>query len=411
MQPLPSAAMNALSSPAPDVEAMKTWRHAIHQHPELGFEEHATSRLVAERLRDWGYEVHTGIAVTGVVGILRWGDGAGRRLGLRADMDALPIDERTGLPWASRIAGRMHACGHDGHTAILLGAAQALARRWHAGALPGSGTLTLIFQPAEELGNGGGARRMIEEGLFDRFPCDALFALHNYPGKPTGHFYFRPGPFMASSDKALIRFHGKGGHGAMPHLATDPTLPAAATVMALQSIVGRNTDPNRAAVISVGRMHAGTTYNVIPELAELELSVRALDAAVRDRLEERIAEIVVHQAKTFGCRGEVDYVRGYPVLINTEDEMRFAASVATRVFGAARVSDDAEPLTGSEDFAFMLQQVPGCYLMIGNGDNGYDAGQHLGPCNVHNPHYDFNDECLSVGARFWVALAEQYFDR
>ncbi|WP_076602979.1 M20 aminoacylase family protein [Aromatoleum tolulyticum] len=412
--------MNTTDRILPDEAAMKTWRRAIHQHPELGFDEFETSRLVAEQLRQAGFEVHAGIATTGVVGTLRWGKSgsnsggngeshSGPRLGLRADMDALPIHEETGLPWASRNPGRMHACGHDGHTAILLGAAQVFGRLHSEGRLPGSGTLNLIFQPAEELGGGGGAKRMLEEGLFERFPCDAIFALHNFPGVPTGHFRFRPGPFMASSDKVLIRFDGKGGHGALPHLALDPTLPAAATVLALQTIVGRNVDPVDMAVVSVGRMSAGKVYNVIPETAELELSVRALRPEVRDRLEQRICELARGQAAAHGVACDIRYERGYPVLINSAEQVRFATEVARELVGADKVDGNAPPLSGSEDFAFMLQQVPGCYLLIGNGDNGFAGGEHLGPCSVHNPHYDFNDACLAPGATFWVALANRFF--
>ncbi len=400
--------MNTFDLNLPNEAAMKSWRRTIHQHPELGFSEFATSRLVAECLEQWGYEVHRGIAVTGVVGTLRWGVG-GPRLGLRADMDALPIQELTGLPWASQTPGQMHACGHDGHTTMLLGAAQVFARMHRERRLPGSGTLNLIFQPAEELGGGGGARRMLDEGLLERFPCDAVFAMHNYPGVPTGHFRFRAGSFMASSDRVLIRFNGKGGHGALPHLAVDPMLPAAATVLALQAIVGRNIDPNDAAVISVGRIEAGKTYNVIPETAEMELSVRALRPEVRDLLEARIRTLVEGQAAAFGVTSEVQYERGYPVLVNSLRETQLAAEVARELVGDARVVENAPPLSGSEDFAFILQQVPGCYLLIGNGDNGFGGGEHLGPCSVHNPHYDFNDDCLVPGAAFWVALGERFF--
>ena len=400
--------MNTSAQILPDEAAMKYWRRTIHQNPELGFAEFATSRLVADCLAQWGYQVHTGIASTGVVGTLSWGDG-GPRLGLRADMDALPLQELTGLPWASRTPGQMHACGHDGHTAILLGAAQALARMQQRGLLGAAGTLNLIFQPAEELGGAGGARRMLEQGLLERFPCDALFALHNYPGIPTGHFRFREGPFMASSDRVVIRFLGKGGHGALPHLAVDPMLPAAATVLALQSIVGRNVDPIDSAVISVGRISAGTTYNVIPQSAEMELSVRALRPEVRDLLEERIRTTVQGQAATFGASCEVLYERGYPVLVNSPRETRLAVEVARALVGDERVDENGLPISGSEDFAFMLQQVPGCYLLIGNGDNGFGGGEHLGPCSVHNPHYDFNDACLAPGAAFWLALGARFF--
>ena len=395
----------------PDAAAMTAWRHAIHQNPELGFKEFQTSQLVADRLREWGYEVVTGVAETGVIGTLRWGDHANaRRLGIRADMDALPIEENTGLPWASQIKGQMHACGHDGHTAMLLGAAQVLAQRVAAGALGKSGNLHLIFQPAEELGGGGGARRMLDEGLFERFPCDAVFAMHNFPGLPTGHFFFRSGAFMASSDKVLIRFTGKGGHGALPNLAVDPTQPAAATILALQSIVARNLDPIRdSAVISVGRLQAGQTYNVIPETAELELSVRSLDPAVREQLQQRIEAIAAGQAAAYGTQVEVSYERGYPVLVNSEAETRFAIEVARARFGADKVEGNALPLPGSEDFAYFLQNVPGCYLLIGNGDNGHSHGHGIGPCSVHNPHYDFNDLCLADGAAYWVALSETFF--
>ena len=392
-----------------DVEQMKSWRHAIHRQPELGFEEHATSALVAEQLRAWGYAVHSGIAVTGVVGVLQWGTGNGRRIGLRADMDAIPLQEMTGLPWASTVPGKMHGCGHDGHTAMLLGAARVLAERARDGRLPGSGTLVLIFQPAEELGGGGGARRMLEEGLFERFPCDAIFGMHNFPGIAVGEVHVRPGAFMASSDKVSIRFIGRGGHGGVPHLAVDPTLPAAATVLGLQSIVGRNVNPNRAAVVSVGRIAAGSAYNVIAERAEIELSVRSLDPAVRDVLEQRIRELVEHQARAYGCRSEIEYVRGYPVLLNAAAPTAFAVGVARKLFGEDNGVADAEPLTGSEDFAFLLEQVPGCYVLVGNGDNGHADGRWAGGCMVHNPHYDFNDACLAVGARLWIGLVEQYF--
>ncbi|WP_432695326.1 M20 aminoacylase family protein [Marinobacterium sp. YM272] len=398
-----------MSTFTPDHNAMRTWRHQIHQNPELGFEEHNTSQLVAGLLREWGYEVHTGIAETGVVGKLVFGTGNGPRLGLRADMDALPLQESTGLPWQSQIPGKMHACGHDGHTAILLGAAQAIAERHAAGHNFGNGILHLIFQPAEELGGGGGALRMIEEGLFDRFPCDAIFGLHNYPGVPVGRCEFRSGPFMCSSDKVRITFHGRGGHGGLPQMSADPTLALAATVCGLQSIIGRNLDPLDTGVISVGQLHAGDTYNIIPDTGELELSVRALQPAARKRIHERITELCNHQASAYSCTAEIEYEMGYPVLHNDAAQAELIKAIATEVFGADQVDSQASPLSASEDFAYMLEQVPGCYVLIGNGDNGYESGQRLGPCSVHNPHYDFNDECLPLGATLWCSLTEQYF--
>ncbi|WP_242457961.1 M20 aminoacylase family protein [Halomonas sp. YLGW01] len=401
--------MNQAETISPHLDEMQTWRRHLHQHPELGFEEFDTSQLVAERLKEWGYEVHTGIAVTGLVGVLSWGDGSGPKLGLRADMDALPIHEATGLPWASQVAGRMHACGHDGHTAILLGVAEAVARQHREQGLPGSGTLHLIFQPAEELGGGGGAQRMLDEGLFERFPCDALFALHNMPGFPTGQLRFREGEFMASSDTVTLTFTGKGGHCAVPHLATDPTLPAAATVLALQSIVGRNVDPNLTSVISVGRMQSGSASNVIPDSAELALSVRTLDSDVRDILERRIRDLASSQAAAFDCRCDIDYVRGYPVLVNSPEETQLAIETAREMFGEAQVEASTAPLTGSEDCAYFLNQVPGCYFLVGNGDNGHDGGAAIGPCSVHNPHYDFNDDCMGPAATFLVGLISRYF--
>lgn len=397
------------SNITPDLDQMKDWRRQIHQHPELGFEEFATSQLVAEQLKHWGYEVHTGIAVTGVVGVLRWGKEPGLRLGLRADMDALPIQEATGLPWASQVAGKMHACGHDGHTAILLGVAETIARLHRTQQLPGSGTLHLIFQPAEEMGFSGGAERMIEDGLFERFPCDALFALHNFPGIPMGKLCFREGAFMASSDTARLTFTGKGGHAALPHLAQDPTLPAAATLLALQSIVGRNVDPNQMALISVGRMQAGASANVIPNTAELELSIRTLDPEVRDTLERRIRTLAQSQADAFDCQCDVEYARGYPVLKNDPEMTRLAIDTAKELFGDDRVDASTQPLTGSEDCAYFLEQVPGCYFLVGNGDNGHDAGVRMGPCSVHNPHYDFNDDCMEAAANFLVGLVSRYF--
>ncbi|MFZ5567609.1 MAG: M20 aminoacylase family protein [Pseudomonadota bacterium] len=370
-------------------------RRDIHQHPELAFEEHRTAELVASKLAEWGYDVHRGLGGTGVVGTLRRG-ASNRRLGLRADMDALPIQETSGKPWTSRYAGRMHACGHDGHTAMLLAAAQSIYRD-----LEFDGTLHLIFQPAEE--GGGGALRMMNDGLFQRFPCDAVFAMHNMPGVPSGHLVFREGPTMASSDYATIRLQGRGGHGAMPHLARDPLVAAAAIVLALQTVVSRNVDPQQTAVVTVGALHAGQANNVIPDQAVLELSVRALDPEVRALLEQRIRELVLAQASSFGVIAEIDWRAGYGVLINAAQETEFARRVGISLLGEQGVTLQGPPLTGSEDFAFMLEQVPGSYLLIGNGE-----GTSAGACMVHNPGYDFNDDILGTGAGYWVALVEAY---
>ena len=370
-------------------------RRDIHQHPELAFEEHRTSDLVAGKLEAWGYAVHRCLGGTGVVGTLKRGTST-KRLGLRADMDALPIQEATGLDWASSKPGLMHACGHDGHTAMLLAAAQTLARD-----ATFDGTLNLIFQPAEE--GGGGAVRMMADGLFEQHPCDAVFAMHNMPGVPQGHFVFRDGAAMASSDYATIRVHGTGGHGAMPHRAADPLVAAASIVMALQTVVARNVDPLHTAVVTVGALHAGQANNVIPALATLELSVRALDADVRRLLEQRIKALVAAQAESFGVRAEVDWRPGYCVLVNTEAETNFARQVALDLVGAEHVTLHGPALTGSEDFAFMLEKIPGSYLLIGNGD-----GDSAGACMVHNPGYDFNDDNIATGAAYWVALVEMY---
>ncbi|MBS0594771.1 MAG: amidohydrolase [Proteobacteria bacterium] len=373
-------------------------RRDIHHHPELPFEERRTSDLVAERLAAWGYRVERGLGGTGVVGQIRRGDGR-RALGLRADMDALPIKEATGLAYASRNEGVMHACGHDGHTAMLLAAAKVLAE---SGGF--SGTLNLIFQPAEEYGTSdSGAVRMMDDGLFDKYPCDAIFGMHNMPGWPQGHLVFREGAMMASSDKVYITLVGHGGHGAVPHKAADPVVAAASLVMALQTVVARNVDPLLTAVVTVGVLQAGRANNVIPDRAHLELSVRALDPEVRSLLQQRITDITHAQAQSFGVKAEIDYRRGYAVLINSKDETELARRVGTELVGAERVVVQGPPLTGSEDFAFMLEKRPGCYLLIGNGE-----GEQAGACMVHNPGYDFNDANVAVGAAYWALLARRF---
>ncbi|PTE01958.1 M20 aminoacylase family protein [Pandoraea apista] len=373
--------------------SMRALRHQIHAYPELAYEEFQTSDLVAGKLTEWGYSVTRGIGGTGLVGTLKVGDNP-RSLGIRADMDALPIQEATGKAYASQHAGKMHACGHDGHTATLLAAARHLAKTRNF-----DGTLHLIFQPAEE--GLAGAKKMIEDGLFERFPCDAVFAYHNMPGFPVGKIGFRPGPAMASSDTVIIRVHGRGGHGSMPNDSVDPVLAASHIVVALQSIVSRNVDPRRMAVVTVGAIRGGDAPNVIPDSVELRLSVRAHTPKVREQLRDRIIELVNAQATVFGARAEIDYRWRYPALINDADMTEFARLVALDWLGPQGLMEDFEPLTGSEDFSFMLEKCAGSYLIIGNGEGA-------GGCMVHNPHYDFNDALLPIGATYWTRLVERF---
>ncbi|SFC19378.1 hippurate hydrolase [Polaromonas sp. OV174] len=387
-----SSLLEALKQKA---DAFVDLRRDIHRHPELAFDEHRTSALVADKLEGWGYAVERGLGGTGLVGQLVRGDGS-RRLGLRADMDALPIHETTGLPHASCHAGVMHACGHDGHTAMLLAAAQHLAEHGRF-----SGTLNLIFQPAEE--GGGGALRMMDDGLFEKYPCDAVFAMHNMPGIAQGRLVLREGAAMASSDYVSVTLTGVGGHGAMPHRATDPVVAAASIVMALQTVVSRNIDPLQMAVVTVGALHAGKANNVIPQSATLELSVRALDREVRAKLERRIKALIAAQAESFEVQAQIDWRPGYAVLVNTPDETAFAREVALELVGDESVTLQGPAVTGSEDFAFMLERVPGSYLFIGNGD-----GDSAGACMVHNPGYDFNDANLPIGAAYWALLAQRF---
>lgn len=365
-------------------------RHDLHQYPELAFQERRTSKLVASHLSSWGYGVATGIAGTGIVATLVRGNGK-RTIGIRADMDALPIEEATSLSYASSNPGVMHACGHDGHTTILLAAARYLAESGNF-----SGTLRLIFQPAEEIG--AGARKMISEGLFERFPVDAVFGLHNWPAVPAGHFGFVADAAMASVDQAVIRIIGKGGHGAEPHRAVDPILASASFITALQSIVSRNVDPQDMAVVTVGSIHAGSASNVIPESVELKLTMRAFSQAVRDKLQERVPALARAQAESFGATAEVDYRLGFPALINHRVETAFARDVALSSFEPESVEAGFRPRTASEDFAFMLQEKPGSYLFVGNGDSA----------PLHSAHYDFNDAIIAPAARYWVRLAETF---
>ncbi|MBW7984603.1 M20 aminoacylase family protein [Enterobacillus tribolii] len=369
-------------------------RQKLHQYPELGFEEHHTSDIVAEKLKSWGYDVHRGFAKTGVVGTLKVGDGQ-LRMGIRADMDALPIQEQNDKSWISTIPGKFHGCGHDGHTTILLCAAEYLARTKNF-----NGTLHVIFQPAEELLYGG--KVMMDDGLFTHFPCDIIFALHNMPGMKTGEFYFRKGAMMASSDTVHIEIRGVGGHGAIPEKTIDAGLVACYIAIALQSIVSRNVSPQQAAVITVGCIQSGSAPNVINDFALLKLTVRALNPAVRQLLLRRITDLAHAQAASFGATAEIKHVNGSPVLINDATATDFAISVANKFFGSERVHTDTAPLMGSEDFAFMLEQHPrGCYLIVGDGDKP-DCSM------VHSPDYIFDDSIIAPAAAYWCHLTESY---
>lgn len=372
-------------------------RRDIHQHPELGYEEKRTSAIIEQLLKEWGYDTHTGYGTTGLVGVLKKGNGT-RKIGIRADMDALPIHETTNLPYASVHENIMHACGHDGHTTMLLAAAKYLSEKGGF-----SGTLNLIFQPAEE--SLGGARKMMDDGLFKDHPCDAIFGMHNAPGFPQGQLLFRDGPAMSSSDYVTITITGVGGHGAHPHLAKDPIVAAASVIMALQTIVSREVNPSHLAIITIGAINAGHINNVIPQKAVLKLSVRSLNAEVRALLENRIKALVRAQAESFGVQADVLYEQGYPVLINSLSETDFARNAAIEFTGKDNVVIQTPARLGSEDFAFMLEEVPGCYLFIGNGD-----GNKEGSCAVHNPNYDFNDKNLINGGAFWAFLAERYLN-
>ncbi|CAG9298123.1 M20 aminoacylase family protein [Celerinatantimonas diazotrophica] len=387
---------NILPSIAAIRDEMVTLRREIHTYPEISFEEHRTSDLVARLLESWGYEVHRALAKTGVVGTLKKGDGQ-RIIALRADMDALPINEKTGLEYASLNHGTMHACGHDGHTASLLASAKALAQEHDF-----NGTLRVIFQPAEEGIGGGGADMMIREGLFEKFPCDAVYGFHNMPGYPAGQLGFYPGALMASADTVFVTFSGQGGHGAMPHKTADPIVAASSFVMALQSIVARNVDPFEPAVISVGRFHSGDISNVIPGEAKLDLTVRAMSPEVRQLLNQRIEAIAREHAQMYGLQVEISFEEPYPVLINTPEQTEFARQVAQDWVGEEGIIADLKPIMSSEDFAYMLEKVPGCYLIVGN--DGPDNPNR----SLHHPQYNFNDDLLPIVASYWVKLVEAY---
>ena len=370
---------------------MTAWRRDLHAHPELGFEESRTAGIVADRLESFGLEVHRGIGRTGVVGVLRGGSGK-KTLGLRADMDALPIEEANGFDYRSRNAGRMHACGHDGHTTMLLGAAKALAASRNF-----DGTVNFIFQPAEE--GLGGARAMIDDGLFERFPCEAVFGMHNRPSLPVGWFAVRAGPMMAAGGFFDIRIHGKGAHGARPEVGVDPVIVAAHVATALQTIVSRNVAPTDTAVVSVTRIQGGDAYNVIPQSATLAGTVRAFSRPVMERIDAALRRIAKGVAEGFGAKAEVEIDWKFAPTVNDPKEAEFAAGVCAGLVGAQRVERDPPLIMASEDFSFMLEKVPGCYLNIGNG-----SGETS--CEVHNPGYDFNDAALPFGAAFFVRLVE-----
>ncbi len=366
------------------------WRRDIHAHPELRYDVQRTAGSVADKLKSFGCdEVVPGIGRTGVVGVIRGRKPGGKVIGMRADMDALPLEEETGLPYKSTVPGKMHACGHDGHTARLLGAAKYLAETRNF-----AGTAVVIFQPAEE--GGAGALAMVKDGLMTRFGIEEVYGMHNYPGIPLGQFAIRPGPMMASADHIEIALEGKGGHAARPHLAIDTVLVGAQIVNALQSIVSRNIDPLESAVVSICMFQAGQTDNVIPQHAKLRGTARALTAQVRELLQKRVGEVVEGTAKLYGATAKITYTNGYPVTVNHERQTDFAATVAREIAGNDKVDTAVAPVMGAEDFSFMLQERPGAFIFVGNGDS---AG-------LHHPAYDFNDETIPVGTSYWVRLAE-----
>ena len=382
--------------------AIQEIRRNIHAHPELRFEENRTSQLVAEALSSWGIEVFRGLGKTGVVGRLVGDLGPGKMIGLRADMDALPLQEHNTFSHSSQNPGKMHACGHDGHTAMLLGAAEYLSNHRDF-----KGSVIFIFQPAEE--GGAGAREMIKDGLFKQFPCDAVFGLHNWPGLAEGNFGVTTGPMMASSNTFEITIKGKGGHAALPHNSADPVLTGVQVVQALQSIVTRNKRPVDAAVLSVTQFHAGETSNVIPDSAFIGGTIRTFTLEVLDLMEQRLRQIAEHTANAFDCHAEIVFSRNYPPLINHAKEVRFAGEVMKELVGEEQVDMDIDPTMGAEDFAFMLLEKPGCYVFLGNGDGDHrSVGHGMGPCHLHNPSYDFNDALIPVGVSYWVKLTQRY---
>jgi hippurate hydrolase len=366
------------------------WRHDIHAHPELLYDVHRTAATVADKLRAFGCdEVVPGIGRTGVVGVIKGNKPGDRVIGLRADMDALPIEEANDLPYKSTVPGKMHACGHDGHTAMLLGAAKYLAETRNF-----AGTAVVVFQPAEE--GGGGGLAMVRDGMMERFGINEVYGMHNYPGMPVGQFGIRPGSIMASADSVVIDIEGVGGHAARPHLSIDTVLVGAQIINQIQSIVSRNVDPQHAAVISITVFNAGSADNVIPQTAQLRGTARSLSPKVRDQLESRLREVVEGTAKLYGAKARLTYRRGYPVLVNHADQTGFAAKIAGEIVGDNRVDTDIAPMMGAEDFSYMLESRPGAFIFVGNGDS---AG-------LHHPAYNFNDDIIPIGTSYWVRLVE-----
>ena len=392
--------MNIIDSIVGHAAEIQAVRRDIHAHPELCFEEQRTADVIAAKLAEWGIPVHRGLGGTGVVGIVRNGTSS-RTVGLRADIDALPMTEHNTFAHASRHVGRMHACGHDGHISMLLAAAKHFSQQRAF-----DGTVYLIFQPAEE--GGGGAREMIKDGLFEQFPMEAVFGMHNWPGMEVGKFAVSAGPVMASSNEFRIVIHGKGSHAALPHNGIDPVPVACQVVQAFQTIISRNKKPVDAGVISVTMIHAGEATNVVPDFATLEGTVRTFTVETLDMIEKRMEEVARHTAAAFGATCEFEFRRNYPPTINHAAETDFARAVMEAVVGKANVIAQ-EPTMGAEDFAYMLQAKPGCYCFIGNGDGAHrEAGHGIGPCMLHNPNYDFNDELIPLGATYWVRLAEAW---
>ena len=392
--------MNLIDSIVTEASAIAGLRRDIHAYPELGFDVLRTADLVANKLTQWGIPVHRGLGTTGVVGIIKNGTSS-RAVGLRADMDALPVQEFNTFPHASRHDGKMHACGHDGHTAMLLAAAQYLATNRNF-----DGTIYLIFQPAEE--SGGGAREMMRDGLFEKFPMDAVFGMHNWPGMKVGIFGASAGPVMASSNDFKITVRGKGAHAAMPHNGLDPVPVACQMVQAFQTIISRNTKPIDGGVISVTMIHAGAATNVIPDSCELQGTVRTFTLELLDMIEQRMRQVAEHTCAAFGATCEFEFTRKYPPTINSVKEAEFARQVMADIIGHANVQVQ-EPTMSSEDFAFMLQAKPGAYCFLGNGEGSHrDPGHGAGPCMLHNPSYDFNDELIPLGASYWVRLAQAW---